>query len=126
MFPPSPFFLSLSLTDEKDWNSVVIACKTLSLRWQELSVNLGISPSDIGKFAKNHPQDVSGCLSDALVHWIRQNYDTKQYGLPSWRTLLRAVAQLDKLLFKKLASEHPVLCESLSDCVLCSENTFIS
>jgi hypothetical protein len=48
------------------------------------------------------------CWSEALKHWIKQNFNTKKFGVPSWRSLLAAVAKVDKLQFKDLASGHSV------------------
>ena len=42
----------------------------------------------------------------SLGEWIKQNYNTEKYGLPSWRTLLSAIAEVDKRLFKQLAAAH--------------------
>jgi hypothetical protein len=50
-------------------------------------------------------RDSKACLRKALFEWIKQNYSTKKYGLPSWKTLLEPVAEVDKHLFKKLAEK---------------------
>ena len=44
--------------------------------------------------------------SQALNQWIRQNYKAEMFGVPSWRTLLKAIAEVDKRKFKKLAEDH--------------------
>ena len=44
--------------------------------------------------------------SQALNQWIRQNYNAERFGEPSWRTLLKAIAEVDKRKFKKLAEIH--------------------
>ena len=41
-----------------------------------------------------------------LSEWIKQNYAFKKYGVPSWKTLLKAVAEVDQRLFKKLADKY--------------------
>ena len=41
-----------------------------------------------------------------LSEWIKQNYAFKKYGVPSWKTLLKAVAEVDQRLFKKLAEKY--------------------
>ena len=67
---------------------------------------LGLSCIDIETIEKDNPLNVSTCLSKALEYWVKQNYNTEKFGLPSWRTLLRAVAQVNKGLFRRLASGH--------------------
>ena len=37
-----------------------------------------------------------------------QEYNTEKYGMPSWTTLLKSVAKVDMLLFKKLAAKHRI------------------
>ena len=83
---------------------MVIECKSLAARWKELSISLGLSCDvidDIKGSGNNYH-----CLSEALKHWIKQNYSTETFGIPSWRSLLKAVAEIDKLLFKRLAAKH--------------------
>ncbi|MCG8626966.1 MAG: hypothetical protein MJE68_33820, partial [Proteobacteria bacterium] len=46
--------------------------------------------------------------SEALNQWIKQNYSTQRFGLPSWRSLLKAVATMDRRLCKDLAAKHPL------------------
>ena len=89
---------------EKDWNVVVIECKSLAAKWKELSISLGLSYDVIDNIKGSG--DNYHCWSEALNHWIKQNYNTDTFGRPSWRSLLKAVAEIDKLLFKKLAEKY--------------------
>ena len=52
------------------------------------------------------------CWGEALKQWIKQNYNTETFGRPSWKTLLRDIAEVDKLLFKRLAIEHSSMIKS--------------
>ena len=121
---PPPHFLAFSDTDtawflspinldEDDWNIVIMECSSLSAKWERLSGYLGLPISLIDSIKENSPSDVDYCWSESLKHWIRQNYKTKIFGLPSWRTLLKAVARVDKHLFKKLADTHQGITISL-------------
>ena len=40
------------------------------------------------------------------MQWILQEYNTEKYGFPSWKTLLKAVGEVDEPLFEKLAEKH--------------------
>ena len=108
-FSDSDFFSSFN-SDEDDWNTVLRECSSLSAKWEHLSGYLGLSISLIDSIKGNFPADVDCCWSESLKHWIRQNYKTEKFGLPSWRTLLKAVARVDKCLFKKLADTHQGMC----------------
>ena len=85
---------------------MVIECKSLAAKWRELSIYLGLSCDVIGNIKGSGDNSYYHCWSEALNQWIRQNYDTERYGVPSWRSLLRAVAEVDKLMFRKLAKKH--------------------
>ena len=90
------------ITEDDDWNIVVIETRALASSWEQLVVYLGL-PFDL---IDNTIRPASNCWSEALKQWIKQNYNIKKFGQPSWRTLLRAVAQVNKLQFKKLAEKH--------------------
>ena len=92
--------LSLS-SEEDDWNIVIKECSSLAAKWDQLSAFIGLSMRLIEETEKNHPNDKSGCWNDALKHWIRQDYKTDKFGLPSWRTLLDDVATVDKLYYSR-------------------------
>ena len=107
------FSLSLSLSlslflDEDDWNTVIKECSSLASSWEHLSGYLGLSIGTIDTIRES-PRFSSavGYWNEVLKQWIKQNYKTGRYGLPSWRTLLEGVARIDMWLFKKLAAEHP-------------------
>ena len=81
-------------------------CKKLSAHWHDLCAFLGMDPDDLERIMKDNGSDSKACLKKSLYEWIKQNYPTPKYGLPSWRTLLEAVAEVDKRLFKKLAEKY--------------------
>ena len=99
---------SLSPTAEDDWNVVSVECGSLAAKWEQLSACLGLAKADIDRIRKNHPGDIAGCWSEALSQWIKQNFSTQQFGLPSWRSLLKAVAMVDRRLYMELAAKHPL------------------
>ena len=79
--------------------------KSLAAEWEEISICLGLS-FDLIKGIKSDAVDCYKRWSNALNQWIKQNYNTKKFGDPSWRTLLKAIAGVDKRKFKKLAAAH--------------------
>ena len=81
-------------------------CSSLAAKWEHLSGYLGLSIGCIDTIKKNFSTDATGCWNEALKQWIQQNYRTKKFGLPSWRTLLEAIARFDKRLCKILANKH--------------------
>ena len=95
---------------DDNWNEVITECKELVSQWDQLSIYLGLSSRVIEKIGKNNKSETFNCMCEAVKEWIKQNYLTKKYGKPSWRTLLNAVAMLDMLLCKKLAAKHTMSC----------------
>ena len=93
---------------DDDWNIVSIECGSLAAKWEQLSACLGLAKADVDRIRENRPRDSAGCWSEALSQWIKQNYSTQRFGLPSWRSLLSAVAMVDRRLCKELANKHPL------------------
>ena len=87
-----------------------VECGSLAAKWEQLSACLGLAKADIDRIRESRPRDITGCWSEALSQWIKQNYSTHSqgFGLPSWRSLLKAVAAVDRRHYKKLAAKHPL------------------
>ena len=85
---------------------MIIECKSLSGDWEKVSGYLGLSFKLIETIKRDNPKDSSSCWNEALKQWIKQNYNTVIFGRPSWRSLLKAIAEVDKLLFERLAVKH--------------------
>ena len=85
---------------------MIVECKSLSSDWEKVSGYLGLSFELIETIKRDNPKDSSGCWNEAMKQWIKQNYNTDVFGRPSWRSLLKAVAEVDKLLFERLAAKH--------------------
>ena len=95
------------LTEESDWNMLIIESNSLSAQWDTIAGFLGLKPSKIAEIRRNHPSNSTGCWNSALLEWISENYNMEKFGEPSWRTFLKAVALVNKSEFKKLAACHP-------------------
>ena len=94
--------------DEDDWNVVIKECARVSAKWDVIGGYLGLSISRIDSIkGAASITNVDQCWHEALKNWIKQNYNTEKHALPSWRSLLAAVARQDRLLFKELAVAHP-------------------
>jgi hypothetical protein len=106
--PPLPKHTHCATTEEDDWNVVSVECGSLAAKWEQLSACLGLAKADIDRIRENRPRDIAGCWSEALSQWIKQNYSTQRFGLPSWRSLLKVVAMVDRRFCKELAAKHPL------------------
>ena len=78
--------------------------------WNMIGTSLGIHSHKLNEIGGNNFYQAGNCLGDVLREWIGQNYNTEKYGLPSWRTLCKALftcnAVSDKKFVKELAGKH--------------------
>jgi hypothetical protein len=66
---------------------------------------MGLSFKTIHSVKDDNPED---SWNEALMKWILRDYNTEKHGLPSWKSLLKAVSRVDQTVFEKLAKEHQV------------------
>ena len=81
--------------------------KKLAAWWRDIGMALGINEHKLYEIAVTHRHEVSACLANVLQEWIGRNYNTANFGIPSWRTLCRAIQTVsDNKFFKDLARSH--------------------
>ena len=78
---------------------------SISAKWRELAINLGLKPSDVESIAHNFSND-RDCLSEVLKYWLQLNFNYQRNGLPSWRTLALAVYKIKVDLFHRIAGMY--------------------
>ena len=96
----------LSHIESDDWNSVVIQCKHLRPMWKEVGLYLGLPYSFLHEISDKYRGDSSDWLGEVLKYWIDQRYPIEKFGYPSWKTLILAIASIDKDLSHHLAANH--------------------
>ena len=60
--------------------------------WQKILILLHLPSLVKSTIAATNPTDPSACLRTVIVLWLQREYDVEQYGPPSWRALVEAVA----------------------------------
>ena len=93
--------------DEDDWKEVCQSVGGLSANWRKLARHLGLDANSIDTIAHENTLSMNECLSQALIYWLRCNYNVRRNGYPSWRTLAKAVKPLNGLLFNDIKKAHP-------------------
>ena len=82
------------------------------------ATQLGLLPSAVNAVGKGCTT-VSEHLHEVLLEWLKQNYDTDRFGLPSWRLLCAAVASEagggNKSLAAEIAAKHPCIISALPE-----------
>ena len=105
-----------SKSGEDDWNEACQDVRRLAAQWKEIGRALGLASHQIQEIEGNDTKN-SACLDRAIETWIGQNYNTDKFGLPSWRTLCKAVSQVaDKKYFKELAEKHKCKIDMVTLC----------
>ena len=55
-------------------------------------------------------------LQKVIILWLKQNYNVSRFGEPTWRMLVKAVAQRsgggDGALARRMAKNHPAVIDS--------------
>lgn len=59
----------------------------MACRWNKFGQALGLDPHELNNIEGNNET----CLDKVLESWLKQNYDTRAHGKPSWSVLTRAV-----------------------------------
>ena len=90
--------------DEGSVGTVVKSISTLTARWFNLGLALGVSYDTLKQIESNYQRDMSRCQTEMIAVWLQ---DTSQ---PSWRILtyaLRCPSVSGFNLATKIAKEHP-------------------
>ena len=68
-------------------------------------------PPSLLESIKAQTKDYAGALNQVITNWLQRNYDTKKYGLPTWKMLAEAVRAPNggnkAILADKIARLHP-------------------
>ena len=72
--------------------------------------------SDLHTIDSMHPTNPRECLQAVLEKWLQKGYDHQRYGPPTWKMLVRAVAEPaggDNItLAEQIARNHQGILES--------------
>ena len=60
--------------------------------WKSLGGALRLRQPDLDRIKADHQQGSRICMSEMVTEWLNQSYNTEQFGLPSWKMLVEAVA----------------------------------
>ena len=79
--------------------------------WRKLATGLKIPRSLLSVISSKCSNDPNECLLALLEEWLKESYDVKRYGHPSWRSLVKAMASssggANPALAQTIAEKHP-------------------
>ena len=81
----------------------------LAPKWKSLGLALRLKTAELDAISSKNHTDPTECLKDMLLTWLQQRYDTKKYGLPSWRMLCQAIS-------KPAGGNNPALARKIAGC----------
>uniref|UniRef100_A0A1X7V8Z1 Death domain-containing protein n=1 Tax=Amphimedon queenslandica TaxID=400682 RepID=A0A1X7V8Z1_AMPQE len=83
--------------------------RSISADWKQFTQCLHLTQDTIRIVEKDHGKKCEDCLWDSLERWLKwENYDCRNYGIPSWRLVCIAVKEAgDPALADKIARTHP-------------------
>lgn len=93
---------------DDDWKTVCEVLRPLASKWEKIAQSLGIVANKIEEIKQTNINDASQCLDKAINYWIQQNCNTDKHGLPSWRTLCKAISNVEGMrrIVKDLVTDH--------------------
>ena len=91
-------------TDEV--HDVLKALKDCRADWKGIGMALHIKVGKLEEIERAHPSDPNNCLTATIIEWLKKNYKTEKFGDPSWRILVKAVADFNKDVARKIAQAH--------------------
>ena len=101
----------LVLTGEQNLNDIRSTTIEVAARWKFIGDMLGLSPGKL-ETIRVHNSKAEDCLREVILGWLQKaGYDFQQYGPPTWRWVVEAVASPaggnNPELARRIAAQHP-------------------
>ena len=82
----------------------------VAAKYDSVGRMLGLSSSEVEAITRGCLGDSKRALGQVVTLWLKQSYNVIKFGLPSWRTLVKAVNSpaggYNCALAKRIASSH--------------------
>ena len=76
---------------------VLKRCGFPETRWQDLGLRLGLHKNTLDAIERNHPGDVSRCLTECLSQWLRRTDNVDSKGGATWDSLSDALRSMKEI-----------------------------
>ena len=98
------------IVDENDFADVFGDVSKKKASYFALGRGLRIPSDELDTVHTLHCSNLDMALSQVLLLWLRQRYDVKRFGRPTWRMLVEAVGRRagmnDHALAQEIAQKH--------------------
>ena len=99
-------FIVSNPSDERSLRTILDSISTLTAKWFNLGVALGLSSGTLKTIESDHPKDTHRCLTEMVIAWL----EMKDSSQPSWQSLASALRSpfVDRNeIAVMIATEHP-------------------
>ena len=84
--------------------------------WEAIGIGLRIGCGRLETIQKDKAGNSRACLSAMLTCWLQRSYNVERFGEPTWRTVVKVVADPaagdNRALALRIAEQHPGNCYS--------------
>ena len=82
----------MSITSDTDHlTDVTAAINDVKIKWREIGLFLGISHMRL-EVLEQEEDDLDDKLNGMVEHWLKERYSVENFGRPSWKALVEAIA----------------------------------
>ena len=99
---------------EEDAYDVLHEVNGLAGRWSDMCLALGLRSLE-DKIKAEHSKNPGDCLRAVVDKWLQKNYNCQRFGSPTWKTLVKAVA--DEVGGNNIALAENIAKKHLSKCL---------
>ena len=82
----------------------------LAAKYDNIGITLGLPSGELEVIRRGSLGDLKQALGQVINTWLKQSYNHNRFGLPSWRSLVKAIDShaggSNHALAKKIASRH--------------------
>ena len=99
-------FIVSDPSDKHSLRTILDSISTLTTKWFNLGVALGLSYDTLKTIESDHPKDTHRCLTEMVIAWLQM----KDNSQPSWQSLASALGSpfVDrKEIAIMIAADHP-------------------
>ena len=104
-----PIIYIMYISESKVMKDVVAALVPVSARWKEIGIMFGVPYYFLNMLCLSGKK-IADCLFDMIEKWLKRDYDTDNFGMPSWKKLVEVVGARvggnDSSVASEIASRH--------------------
>ena len=104
--------MPIIISGEEDIRDIIDEVVQIKTRYKAFGMMLGLSCTELETIEMSMlPFNVGEALRQVILSWLRQKYNVKRFGLPTWRRVVEAIDHEaggnNHALAKAIATCHP-------------------